>query len=332
MTWKGRQRQSPSVVSGCVPPQPDHGELSECAPAELSDGWAAWGEAAAPVHVEHGRAPLCGVVFSSPHSGRAYFPEFVQSSRLTPQALRASEDAYVDDLFRQAADFGATVLSAVAPRAFIDVNRAPADLDPVLIDGASPRPANARVVAGLGVIPRIVAEGVPIYNHTLPLQEALSRIERWHAPYHDKLVELLLCARRRCGKAVLIDCHSMPSGAMASSTRRANGPVDIVLGDRFGVSSENRLMDLVERAFIANGFRVARNAPFAGGYITERYGRPAAGVSAIQIEIDRGIYLDQTRVTPNAGFEALRRSLRPVIEAICRLAPERGEADLVAAE
>lgn len=290
------------------------------------------GAAEHPVTIDHPAALTSGVVFSSPHSGRAYFPSFLAQSRLTARALRASEDAFVDDLFRVAADCGAPLISAVAPRAYLDVNRAPHDIDPALIDGAEPRPANARVVAGLGVVPRIVAEGVPIYDQKLSLSDAQRRIEQWHTPYHLALVDLLLKARRRFGRALLIDCHSMPSGAMVSA-RRETGDVEIVLGDRFGVSCDPRLVDAVETVFRDAGFRVARNAPFAGGYITERYGRPTSGVSALQIEIDRGIYLDQAKVAPNQGFEPLRRALAPVIAAICRTISDGDHSDLpVAAE
>lgn len=291
-----------------------------------------WSEVETAYRLDAPSGASAGVVFSSPHSGRAYFPHFVAASRLTAHALRASEDAYIDELFRQAADFGAPVLSAVAPRAFIDLNRAPHDLDPALIEGAEQRPANARVVAGLGVIPRIVAEGVPIYDQLISLQNANERIERWHAPYHAKLVELLLEARRHFGRALLIDCHSMPSGAMSASTHRVRGPIDVVLGDRFGVSAETGVVDRIEAAFSDHGFRVARNTPFAGGYITERYGRPAAGISAVQVELDRSLYLDQSRVTPNAGFEALRRALRPVIASICATITDMSVPQPVAAE
>ena len=271
--------------------------------------------------VDEPSALLSGVVFSSPHSGRVYFPEFVEASRLTAHALRASEDAFIDDLFRQAVDFGAPLISATAPRAFIDVNRAPGDLDPALIDGAEPRPANARVIAGLGVVPRIVAEGVPIYDRRISLADAQRRIARWHAPYHRRLSDLLIRARRRFGSAFLVDCHSMPSVAMGP-TRRGASTADVVLGDRFGASCDPGIVDRAEASFVRAGFRVARNAPFAGGYITERYGRPAAGVSALQIEIDRAIYLDQSSVAPSEGFEALRRALTPVIAEVCAIIAE----------
>ncbi|MEO1330039.1 MAG: N-formylglutamate amidohydrolase [Pseudomonadota bacterium] len=273
----------------------------------------------APFRLREPAALSSGVVFSSPHSGRVYFRELVAASRLSLHALRASEDAYVDHLFNGATDHGAPFLAAVAPRAYIDLNRAPGDLDPSLVDGAEARPANARVVAGLGVVPRIVAEGVSIYDGKISLGEARDRVAYWHAPYHQKLMDLLLRARRRFGRALLIDCHSMPTGASNPGARRLHAPVDVVLGDRFGMAADGALMDVIEAAFVDAGFRVARNAPFAGGYITERYGRPAAGVSAIQIELDRGLYLDQSFLEPTAEFGALRVALAGVVGRICDL-------------
>lgn len=290
---------------------------------------------AAPFQLMEPESLRTGVVFSSPHSGRAYPEEFVASARLSAHQLRNSEDAYVDDLIAQAVNFGAPVLAAVAPRAFVDLNRAPEDMDPNLVEGVDPSPANARVVAGLGVIPRIVGEGMVIYNGKLSHAEAVRRLEAWHFPYHRTLVDLLLRARRRFGSSLLVDCHSMPSGSVSASIGRSDAPdLDIVLGDRFGVSAPPSIVDAIERAFVDAGFRVGRNAPFAGGYITERYGRPSAGVSAVQIEVNRGLYLDQARVTPSSDYAAFRRALRPVLNTICGLidAPLSSEGFPLAAE
>ena len=283
-----------------------------------------------PFLIDHPDTALSGVVFSSPHSGRAYFSEFLAASRLDLRRLRASEVAFIDDLFRAATGFGATLLSAVAPRAYVDLNRDPCDLDPALIDGVDGKIVNARVVAGLGVVPRIVAEGVSIYAGKLSLGEAKARIERWHAPYHSALAELLDQARERHGRALLIDCHSMPSEIGALSRR--GGGCDIVLGDRFGAAADPMLMEAVESAFIRAGFRVARNTPFAGGYITERYGRPAEGVSAIQIEIDRALYLDQSAIEPSRHFDTMRSCLGGVIGEICQLVGGERPAASMAAE
>lgn len=278
-----------------------------------------------PFHLREPTSLRSGAVFSSPHSGRAYSEAFVRASRLDLRSLRASEDAFVDQLFASAAAQGAPVISAVAPRAFVDLNRCPSDLDPSLLDGAARRPINARVAAGLGVVPRIVAEGVLIYDGKLPIAEAEARIERWHAPYHERLAAMLLQARKRFGKALLLDCHSMPSGV--GTGRRRAPAADVILGDRFGVSAEPLFVDAVEHAFVEAGFRVDRNSPFAGGYITERFGRPRAGISAVQIEIDRGLYLDQESVEPSEGFDALAARLEPVIGAICGLIDEQALDD-----
>lgn len=277
----------------------------------------------APFELRAPAAPSSGVVFSSPHSGRSYSAEFVKGSRLDLRRLRSSEDAYVDRLFAAAPEFGAPILSAIAPRAYVDLNRSPNDLDPSLLEGAGKKASNARVAAGLGVVPRIVSEGVSIYDGKLDIEHALARIRKWHAPYHLKLEELVENARQRFGQALLIDCHSMPSGAVALSHRRG-APVDVVLGDRFGASSIRRYIDAIEEAFTRAGFRVERNAPFAGGYITERFGKPGKGVSAIQIEIDRGIYMDQAQIAPAAEFDRVCAKLRSVIGEICGLINSAG--------
>lgn len=273
-----------------------------------------------------------GAVFSSPHSGRAYFREFLARSRLALEALRASEDAYVDALFAESAmRCGAPLIAAMAPRAYVDLNRDPADLDPQLVNGVQSLATSARVAAGLGVAPRVVAEGVQIYNGKLTRAEVERRIARWHAPYHERLAELLAAAQRGFGRALLIDCHSMPSEIRASSRRIRDG-ADVILGDRFGFSADQSLVDAIEDSFERNGFRVARNAPFAGGHITERYGRPASNVSAVQIELDRGLYLDQASITPATGFKPLIRRLEPVIADICALIAEADGRPALAAE
>lgn len=285
--------------------------------AAVQDGGA---DAVAPFTLFEPEFLSSGVVFSSPHSGRAYFDAFVSRSALDAHRLRASEDAYVDALFDSAADCGAPLIAAVAPRAYVDLNRAPTDLDPRLIDGVRAHSANARVVAGLGVVPRIVAEGVPIYHGKISRREALARIAAWHAPYHTQLDALLKRAKAAFGRALLIDCHSMPTPVSALfRTRRGGQKAPIVLGDRFGAAACHELVDEIEAVFVAAGFSVARNAPFAGGYITERYGQPEDGVSAVQIEIDRGLYLDQKAVRPSAEFDRLRETLAAVVSRLCDL-------------
>jgi N-formylglutamate deformylase len=179
------------------------------------------------------------------------------------------------------------------------------------------------------VIPRVVAEGRPIYDGKLPLDEAQRRIDRFYLPYHEKLNELMRLARDRYGSGILFDCHSMPGEALRGAPRVRGRRPEIVLGDRFGAAAARELVDQTHAAFETAGFTVARNTPFAGGYITQRYGRPGISWHAIQIEIDRGLYLDEGRVRPSSRFEETRARLVPVIDTLARLVPP---AEAVAAE
>lgn len=268
-------------------------------------------------------------VFNSPHSGRDYPESLLRGSRLTPHALRASEDALVDQLFSAAPALGAPLLAATAPRAWVDLNRGPSELDPALIDGVGAAGLNQRIAAGLGVIPRIVAEGTAIYDGKMTLAEAEARIDDVHRPYHAQLEALLRRAREQYGCAILFDCHSMPSDALRSAPRVRGRTPEIVLGDRFGAAASRAIMAETQQAFEAEGFIVARNAPFAGGYITQRYGRPSRGMHAIQIEIDRGLYLDRANLSPAPGFDGVRDRITSVV---ARLVAISGGATALAAE
>ena len=259
---------------------------------------------------------VTGAVFNSPHSGRSYPDDLVEKSRLSAQGLRASEDVLVDELFSAAPLLGAPLLSAVAPRAWIDLNRSPSELDPALIDGIRPRGLNQRVAAGLGVIPRIVAEGTSIYDGKISLAEAENRIEAVHVPYHQVLSDLLVRAREQFGRAVLFDCHSMPTDALRAAPRVKGRLPEIVLGDRFGAAASRDLIAFTQAAFESAGFVVARNAPFAGGFITQRYGKPSKGFNAIQIEIDRGLYLDQPKLEPLESFNEIRDRLSQAVSEL----------------
>ena len=272
--------------------------------------------------VESPRGGAVGaVVFSSPHSGRAYPEDLLRASRLGAHDLRRSEDAHVEQLVSTAPDHGAPLIHAMVPRAYVDLNRGPEELDPALIQGVRPAGLNPRLAAGLGVIPRVVAEGVAIYTGKLTQAEAQDRLRRCWRPYHAALQDLCDAARARHGHAILIDCHSMPSDALRAAPRLKGRRPEVILGDRFGVSCAPWVTEQVEAAFREAGFAVARNSPFAGGYITQRYGRPGRGVHAVQIEIDRGLYLDEARVAPGPGFEAVRTALRPVVAALATLEP-----------
>ena len=259
------------------------------------------------------------VVFSSPHSGRDYAAEFLKASILDPHMIRSSEDAFVDDLFRAAPEHGAPLLTARAPRAFIDLNRAVDELDPAVIEGISRSPHNPRVASGLGVIPRVVAGGRPIYRGKLSLAEAEDRLARhWH-PYHAALKALTDESHTQFGQAILIDCHSMPHEAIESHARPGLPRPQVVLGDRFGAAAARDVINQVEAAFIRAGLRVSRNAPFAGAYITQAYGRPSRGFHVVQVEIDRALYMDEAKIEPSADFDAFRALITGVIAEITEI-------------
>ena len=256
------------------------------------------------------------VIFSSPHSGRDYPATLMAESGLDERAIRSSEDAFVDELFVSAPKAGAPLITARAPRAYIDLNRAADELDPALIEGVTRAPHNPRVSSGLGVIPRVVANGRAIYRGKIPLREAQARIDRlWH-PYHHALRGLIDESVMLFGEAVLIDCHSMPHEAIDAHSRPGMPRPEVVLGDRFGAAASRDVMDMVEAAFVWAGLRVARNAPFAGAYIAQAYGRPSRGQHVVQIEIDRALYMDETRIQRLADFAAFQSLMSGVVAQI----------------
>lgn len=273
--------------------------------------------------LEMPRRQRSGVVFASPHSGSRYFDSFLEQSVLNDLQIRSSSDAYVDRLFAAAPKLGAPLLSAVAPRAYVDLNRAPDELDPALILGVQRKGQNPRVASGLGVIPRVVANGRAIYSGKISKEEADLRIERYWAPYHHELEMLMQGAKAKFGMALLVDCHSMPHEAIGEPVMRNQRKAEVVLGDRFGASASSEVMDEVEAAFVRAGLTVARNAPFAGAYITQRYGRPSHGQHAIQVEIDRSLYMDEQKLELHRGFVDLRDALLGVIEDLVSLGEER---------
>lgn len=245
------------------------------------------------------RAPF---VFNSPHSGEVYPRGFLDASRLDATTLRRSEDTFVDELFAGAVTFGAPLMRARFPRAFVDVNREAYELDPAIFEGRLPTFANTRsmrVAGGLGTIARIVADGTEIYRRPLTVAEGLDRIERYYKPYHRTLRGLMDTAYATFGAAVLVDCHSMPSSQV---TREGRPRPDFVLGDRYGTSCQSIITDVAQETLQRLGYTVARNKPYAGGYITETYGRPQVGVHALQIEINRALYMDEARFSRAGGF------------------------------
>ncbi|SLN36379.1 N-formylglutamate amidohydrolase [Pseudooctadecabacter jejudonensis] len=252
------------------------------------------------------------VVFASPHSGRAYPEPFMRQTILDEQEIRSSEDAFVDDLFASAVAHGAPFLMAQAPRAFLDLNRGADELDGAVISGVRRVAHNPRIASGLGVIPRVVSNGRPIYNGKLSLQDAHDRISTVWRPYHDTLQMLLDEAHSTFGEAILIDCHSMPNEALENVGPPGAVRPDVVLGDRFGASAASSVVEKVEAAFTAAGLKVARNMPFAGAYICQNYGRPSRRCHAVQVEVNRSLYMDEKTVKPNASFAAFKDLLNGV--------------------
>lgn len=269
-----------------------------------------------PFRLHQPKVLYAPVVVASPHSGRTYDWEFMSRTILDSERIRSSEDAYVDLLLDRVPALGVPVLTAEMPRAFLDLNRAPTELDPAVIHDVPRGATNPRVSSGLGVIPRVVAQGRAIYQGKITLREAEARIDAFWHPYHDQLARLLAGAKAQFGHAILIDCHSMPHEAIEGSGG-INGTPEIVLGDRFGTSADADIVEQVEVIFRDLGFRVARNAPFAGAYMTQQYGKPARAQHAIQIEIDRSLYMDEANVRPNASFENVRSLLTEAIGRIC---------------
>ncbi|TWI82259.1 N-formylglutamate amidohydrolase [Roseibium hamelinense] len=271
-------------------------------------------------------------VFNSPHSGRQYPREFLEASRLNEVSIRRSEDAYVDDLFKAAVEVGSPLLRAHFPRAYLDVNREPYELDPKMFEGRLPSYANVRsirVAGGLGTVARVVGENQEIYKHRLPVSEALSRVEYIYKPYHTALRRLLAQTHVTFGHAILIDCHSMPS-----SVKCQNNDVrpDFILGDRYGTSCSEELTNRAAAILNSLGYNVSRNKPYAGGFITEHYGRPSSGLHALQLEINRGLYMDEARHQPHEGFSKLASDLRDFIIEITAMPDAGFAAEPIAAE
>jgi N-formylglutamate amidohydrolase len=248
-------------------------------------------------------------VFNSPHSGRRYPTTFLADSNLDATAIRRSADHYVDEIFADAPELGAPLLLAHFPRAYLDVNREPYELDPRMFDGPLPSYANIgsmRVAGGLGTIPRIVAENMEIYRRRLPVNEALCRIETIYKPYHACLRKLIAGTHARFGQCVLIDCHSMPGNIRLSGSDMRP---DFIIGDRYGTSASAELSRAALHFLDGMGFSAVRNKPYAGGFITEHYGRPVRGLHALQIEINRALYVDEMTLAKKREFPVIAAAL-----------------------
>jgi N-formylglutamate amidohydrolase len=262
------------------------------------------------------------MVFASPHSGREYPHDLLAASRLDASGLRRSEDCFVDELFGMVPDLGAPLVKALYPRAYLDPNREPYELDPAMF--AEPLPAyvnvtSARVAAGLGTIARIVANGAEIYARKLSFAEAEKRVQTLYRPYHAAVRRLVEETVARFGYCLLVDCHSMPSGG---GDPNRPPPPDIVLGDCFGISCARVLTAVAEEHLAAAGYSITRNAPYAGGFTTRHYGRPEQGVHAMQIEINRRLYMDEATFTRRQAMASLREDLTGLVEALAAIRPQ----------
>ena len=278
-------------------------------------------ELSPPLAVHDPESWITPLIFSSPHSGRVYPRAFLEASRLAPASLRKSEDCYVDELFAPVVRLGAPLIEARFPRSYLDVNREPYELDPDLFQEALPEFANTRslrVVGGLGTIARVVSDSEEIYRDRLPVAVAFERISRLYRPYHEALRSLIMTATRRFGIAILIDCHSMPS-----STTGSNGQSrpDFVIGDRYGTACDGQLIRFLRGALREKGYDVSLNRPYAGGFITEHYGKPATGVHAVQLEVNRALYMNEETFERSPGFARLARDLERVIAGMIDAVP-----------
>jgi N-formylglutamate amidohydrolase len=274
------------------------------------------GEVAPPFEIVEPPQWRAPIIFNSPHSGSVYPDDFLIASRIDLPTLRRSEDSFMDELIADLSRRGFPVVRVNFPRSYVDVNREPYELDPRMFSGRLPSFANTRsmrVAGGLGTIPRVVGDGQEIYRERLAVDDALSRIETLYKPYHRALRRLINRVHQSFGTVVVVDCHSMPSiGVSRDEPRRP----DVVIGDRYGTSCAPLLPDMVEATMSQLGYSVGRNKPYAGGFITEHYGNPASGLHAIQLELNRAIYMDERRREKGPRFAQVAADFAKLADAL----------------
>lgn len=297
--WRGRRTR---------PPVDEIGE--SCMPAEMAGEQGRDQDSTAVFRLLRPVSPG-PFVFASPHSGEIYPADMAPSASLSERSLKSAADAWVDRLIAPAVERGVTVLTAQVARAYLDLNRAPDELDPQLIEGAPVAASSPRAAAGYGVVPRLSGDGRPMYERRLSRDEAEARVARVHAPYHAALAAVMAETKARWGRAILVDWHSMPARAVGG----ARG-VDVVLGDRHGAACDAQFMRRTRAAFERLGWRVALNHPYAGGWTTSRWGRPVEGCHALQIELSRALYLDEASGQPGAGWSRCAAGVAQVIAAL----------------
>jgi N-formylglutamate deformylase len=269
-----------------------------------------------PFEVIEPAARRGAVLFNSPHSGSAYPRAFLADSRLDLSALRRSEDTFVDELFAGVVAQGFPLMRAHFPRCYVDANREPYELDPRMFEGRLPSFANTRsmrVAGGLGTVARVVGDAQEIYDRRIPVDDALARIETLYKPYHRALRRLFTALHRDFGAAVLVDCHSMPSNA---GIREERARPEFVIGDRYGTACVDVVADVTEQTLRDLGYTVSRNKPYAGGFITEHYGNPAAGLHAVQLEVNRALYMDERRYVRSSGFARVAADMQTLARRI----------------
>jgi N-formylglutamate amidohydrolase len=284
-----------------------------------------------PFDISGPERQLAPVIYTSPHSGTFYPPALMALTDLPQRVLRGSEDTFVEELFAAAPAHGSPLLHAAIARSYIDLNREPWELDPEMFAGQLPPHANTmslRVASGLGTLARVAADGRQIYRDKISFEEAAQRVEQVYLPYHRALAELIGRTRHEFGYCILIDCHSMPAKARQGGRRRP----DIILGDRFGTTCSGRLTDLAHNLLGDRGYLVMRNNPYAGGFTTYNYGRPSTGVHALQIEINRDLYMNEASFERHSGFSQMKEALTALIDEIRRLDPSHFELPDLAAE
>lgn len=289
-------KSKPQTDSSSSPKPRKHGLMPSC--TELDPPFDI-------LEPDHWRGP---VVFNSPHSGNVYPGDFLTTSRLDMAVLRRSEDSFVDQLVAGVVTRGYPLMRAHFPRCYVDVNREPYELDPRMFTGRLPSFANTRsmrVAGGLGTVARVVGDAQEIYDQRISVDDALQRIESLYKPYHRALRKLVTKVHQDFGAAILIDCHSMPSASGRDDRPRA----DVVLGDRYGTSCVAAVMDTVETTLRERGYSVSRNKPYAGGFITEHYGNPSAGLHAVQLEINRALYMDERSFDRIDSFDRVAADL-----------------------
>ncbi len=270
------------------------------------------------------KSQISPVIFTSPHSGRNYLKSFLNDSQLDKHSIRLSEDAFVDEIFSSAPSFGACLLKALSPRAYVDLNRAAWELDPTMFNEDLPPHIITKspyIAAGLGTVPKIVASGKEISNRKFSFAEIEKRILMHYFPYHQTLDNLIKEKKKYFNSILIVDCHSMPSDK--SNTRKTSDALpDIVLGDNNGFACGSETLGLISDLFLKNNFTIAKNKPYAGGFTTQNYGQPSKGVHVIQIEINRSLYMNETRIIKNENFSALVERINRIIAELTKLVPQ----------